>query len=269
MDAETELVAAADPWALALPVLAGPHVEAVPELVALVADLRGAGARLFEVVVGTPIGAYGARLTFRTGIRDAADVAARVGLADHPWGVPDWVGLRTGADGAVRAKAYHRRTPLDATLLHRGLPDSARPVMAARVGRSIEVYAVLPGAMGWQRHATAALEPLGCAPVAPGLSLVARPNGWAVSVRHDGDELSAVTLFATSETLPADGVVEEQWVSGMSVEERQLHGLRVAAAATVSRTPGRRYRMLAWNYTRSGLFSRAVSLHSGDVLVDG
>jgi hypothetical protein len=130
------------------------------------------------------------------------------------------------------------------------------------------VYAVLPGPMSWLRHATDALEPLGCAPVDPGMSMVARPNGWAVSVRHDGEELTAVTLFATSDSLPADPSVEEQWVIGMSVDERRLHSLRVAAAATVSRTPGRRYRMLAWNYTRSGLFSRAVSLHSGDVLVD-
>ncbi|GEM_PF-4565395 len=268
MDSEPALVAAADPWALALPVLAGPHTEAVPGLMARVAELRSAGARLFEVVVGTPIDAYGARLTFRTGDGDAVDVARRAGLSGHPWGVPDWIGVRTGADGAVRAKAYHRRPPLEATLVHRGLPETARPVMAARDGGTVEVYAVLPGEMTWQRFATAALAPLGCAPVEPGVGVVPRASGYALSVRHDGDELSAVTLFVTSESLREDSAVEEEWVASMSREEGDQHRARVAAAATVSRTTGRRYRMLAWSYARTGLVSRAVSLHSRDALAD-
>ena len=103
MDAGPELVAAADPWALSLPVLAGRHTDAVPELVERVAELRAAGARLFEVIVGTPVDAYGARLTFRFGGGDADEVVQRAGLSGHPWGVPDWIGVRTGGDGAALA----------------------------------------------------------------------------------------------------------------------------------------------------------------------
>jgi len=267
MDAEQQLAAAGDPWALALPVLAGPHGEAVPALLAQVTALRGAGARLFEVVVGTPVEAYGARLTFVNG--DGSEtVAARAGLGGHPWGPPDWVGLRTGADGAVRTKAYHRRPPLAETLVHRGLPDTARPVMAARDGETTEVYAVLPGTVTWERFAGEALEPLGCAQRRPGVSIVPKGSTVAVSVRHDGDELTALTLFVTSDALRADAPLEEEWVAGMSPQDASSHRLRVAAAATVSRTAGRRYRMLAWHYTRAGFVSRAASIHSGDVLAD-
>ena len=269
MDAGLERVAATDPWALALPVLAGPHGEAVPELRSRVADLRGAGARLFEVVVGTPIEAYGARLTFRSGSGAAAGVAGRVGLADHPWGVPDWIGLRTAADGAVRAKAYHRRPPLDATLVHRGLPVTARPMMASLSGRSIEVYAALPGQLTWERFASAALEPLGCAAAPAGVTVVPRAGVFGVSVRHDGDQLSGMTLFVDSAALRDDAGVEEEWLGSLPPDERSLHVVRVAAAATVSRTSGRRYRMLSWHYAPAGLVSRAVSLHSADLLADG
>ncbi|MDM7853460.1 hypothetical protein [Cellulomonas alba] len=266
MGTEQARVAAADPWALALPVLAGPHVDAVPALLARVAALRGAGAPLFEVVVGTPVAAYGARLTFETGRHEA--VARQAGVGDHPWGPPDWVGLRTAAGGAVRAKAYHRRPPLVPTLVHRGMPATARPVMAALDGQTTEVYAVLPGATAWERFAAEALAPLGCAPARPGVSIVARAGGCAVSVRHDGDELTGITLFATSDALRPDGAVEAEWLAGMTADEAASHRQRVAAAATVSRTPGRRYRMLAWHYTRAGLVSRAASVHSRDVLPD-
>lgn len=257
-----------DPWALALRVLAGPHVDAVPELVARIAGVRRAGARLFEVVVGTPVDAYGARLTFLSGDGDAAAVAHQAGLADHRWGVPDWIGLRTEGDGTVRAKAYHRRPPLDATLVHRGLPQTAQPVMAALDGETLEVYAVLPGWMTWDRFASEALEPLGCPPGAPGVSIVPRAGGYAVSVKHVGDELTTLTLFVTAEALRPDSAVDSEWVSAMSSEQAAQHHLRVAAATTVSRTRGRRYRMLSWSYTRAGLVSRAVSLHCGDVLLD-
>lgn len=267
MDVEPA-VAAVDPWALALPLLAGPHVEAVPALLAQVAALRDAGARLFEVVVGTPIEAYGARLTFVTGDGDAEAVARHAALDGHPWGPPDWIGLRTDADGTVRAKAYHRRPPLESTLVHRGMPQTARPVMAARDGDTTEVYAVLPGAMAWTRFAAEALEPLGCPPGRTGVSIVPTANSCAVSVRYDGDELTMVTLFVTSDALRPDPAVEAEWVAAMSPGEAAAHRLRVAASATVSRTAGRRYRMLAWHYTRAGLISRAASVHTGDVLDD-
>jgi len=260
---QARVVAAVDPWVLAAGVLAGPHAGAVPALVAQVAALRDAGARLFEVVVGTPVDAYGARLTFVTRSGAATSV---VGLDAHPWGPPDWVGLRTGADGAVRAKAYHRRPPLDPTSVHRGLPADARPVMAARTEGATEVYAVLPGIRSWERFAAEALAPLGCVPFPPGVSVVPRPGACAVSVRHDGDELVAVTLFVASDALRPDDAVEAEWVAGMAPDEAASHRARVAAAATVSRTAGRRYRMLAWHCTRAGLVSRAVSVHSADVL---
>lgn len=263
----------ADPWALALRVLAGGHQDAVPELVARTAALHAAGARLFEVVVGTPAEAYGARLTFLTG-DDPDAVVGQVGLAGHPWGAPDWIGLRTAADGSVRAKAYHRRPPLDAVLVHRGLLDTARPVMAAysggpsrpgrpdEPGRTVEVYAVVPGAMTWDRFAGDALAPLGCRPEPSGVTVVPRADGFALSVRHDGEQLTAITLFATSAGLRADAELEAEWVVGMDVEQADHHRQRMAAVASVSRSAGRRYRMLAWNYTRAGLTGRAVSVHA-------
>jgi hypothetical protein len=122
--------------------------------------------------------------------------------------------------------------------------------------------------MTWERFVAEALEPLGCPPVPPAVSIVPRADSFAVSVRHDGDELSMMTLFVTSDALRADSPLEAEWVAALSPREATSHRLRVAAAATISRTAGRRYRMLAWNYTRAGFVSRAASLHSGDVLHD-
>lgn len=59
--------------------------------------------------------------------------------------------------------------------------------MAASDGDTTEVYAVLPGSLTWERFAAAALQPLGCPSVPPGVSLLPRAGGYAVSVRHDRD----------------------------------------------------------------------------------
>jgi len=258
------MVPAPDRWQLALTVLAGDHRQAAAEFVTTAAALRGAGARLFEVIVGTPSPEYGGRVTFLTGEAEPDTVVRLAGLSGHPWGRPDWIGLRTDADGSVRAKAYHRRPPLDTALVHRGMPEVVRPVMAARSGQTIEVYAMVPGQSTWERFAPAALAPLGCAPEPPGVTIVPRTSGFAVSVRHDAGVLSEITLFATAHALRPDAELAQEWVAGLGPEAVEQHRRQVIAAATLGRVRGRRYRMLAWRYTGEGLVGRAVSIHAVD-----
>src|SRR4051812_21301067 len=98
-------------WPAGLDGLLATHPSAGPSLCTAAAALRSAGGVPFEVIVGTAPG-HGVRVTWRAAEPGGAAALARAaGLADHPWGTPDWIGLRGRADGTARCKAYHRRRP--------------------------------------------------------------------------------------------------------------------------------------------------------------
>ena len=58
--------------------------------------------------MGTPASRYGARVTFEGRGEARAALAATFGIGRHPWGTPDWVGVRVRPDGTRGVKAYHR-----------------------------------------------------------------------------------------------------------------------------------------------------------------
>jgi hypothetical protein len=251
-----------DVWAQALGRLTAGHPDALPSLRRTVGALQAAGGLPFEVIAGTPAGRYGARLTFRAGA-DTRALARAAGLAGHPWGTPDWVGVRTSPDGATRCKGYHRRPPrLGITTVHRGLPPGADPVMAARDGDALEVYAMWPGERSWSSFVTQCLAPLGLIDVPAFAPLPqAAARGFAASARHDGDVLTAVTLYAFPPSLPGDDeAVLASWSAGMAHDERAHLAQSVAAAQSLAEQPGRLVGLLAWTFDRQGAAGRAMSL---------
>lgn len=250
-------------WDAALAVLGRPHPGALPSLAATVEGIRGAGGVLCEVIAGTPDSRYGARLTFRAARdRDPAAVARAAGFGDHPWGVPDWIGVRTAADGTTRCKAYHRRPPpLGRALIHRGLPDTCVPVMAALDDDGIEIYALSLGDVSWRAFADRCVGPVGGRAPDPGMLLSPRPRGFGVSVRHRDGERTRTTLFAMAKTLPSDERVTAAWTAAMTPTERDSFDLARAAVANLGRRPGRAYQLLAWNYTTGRPDGRAASLN--------
>jgi hypothetical protein len=253
-------------WTEELARLATAHPAALPSLAGVVTALRAVGGVPFEVIAGTPAARYGARITFRPG-GDPVALAGAAGLSDHPWGVPDWIGVRTSADGTVRCKAYHRRPPrLAITTVHRGLPPGLDPVMAARDGDAVEVYALCPGERSWRSFVSESLAPLpraARAGEAVTFSPVPRParRGFAVSARHEGDVLSAITVYAFPRSLPrADDEVLAAWTEGMAGDERTSFGHAVVSAQRLTDGPGRLVGLLAWTFDANGVSSRAISL---------
>ena len=249
-------------WSLALQALCRPHPAAVDQLCATAGRIRATGAQLFEVVSGTPATSYGARLTFRPGVDQRAFDAA-AGLSDHPWGPPDWIGVRTRPDGAVHCKAYHRHPPqLAFAQVHRGLPPGSEPVMAALDGGSVEVYAVFPGQISWETFGRQCLVPFGGTPAEPGVRLTARARGFGVSVKQLDETIEAISLFAFAEALPNDDQVTASWLAQLSSDEADQHDVAMGAVASLGKIIGRRHALLAWTYERSGLAGRAASLRA-------
>lgn len=254
-------------WATALQGLVGDDLPALPALEEAVARLRSAGGVPFEVIAGTPRDRYGARITWRAGDPTRAQqLAEAAGLADHPWGAPDWIGVRTTTDGTTHFKPYHRRPPpLGASTVHRGLPVGLEPLMAAQDGSALEVYALQPGQSRWEDFVARALAPLG----GPSPDLVFSPvplpaaRGFAVSAQHAVEVLQAVTVFAFPASLPSDEAVASAWTERMSTAELADHEAAVAAAHSLGRRQGRRYGLLAWTFRADGTVVRAASLRLG------
>jgi len=256
-----------DVWARALGSLASAHPAAIPALRSAVARLRSAGGVPFEVIAGTPAEHYGARLTFRAERDgDAALLAASAGLGDHPWGTPDWIGVRTSADGSVRCKAYHRRPPaLGFATVHRGLPDGVNPVMAALDADALEIYAVEPGQAPWATFLTRCLAGLGLND--GGVDFAPRPipraRGFGVSTKEIRGRLTAVTVYAFPTALPEDDRrVTAEWTATMQPQEKAAYLSAVAAVDSIGRRAGRRHGLLAWTFDATGLVSRAASFHA-------
>src|SRR5437667_302754 len=83
-----------------------------------------------EIVAGTPAARYGARVTFRLPAAKAAFLA-EFGLDRHPWGEPNWVGLRKVSGAGVAAKAYHAIRALGPLPFDRRLTEHLSPLMAS------------------------------------------------------------------------------------------------------------------------------------------
>ena len=97
------------------------------------------GATPFEVIAGTPQGVYGPRITFVLP-RDHAKVLAGSGLSAHPWGPPQWIGLRIDSEGRLIAKAYHKLAKVDGLPFAASFIEKLSPVMASLHDGGIETY---------------------------------------------------------------------------------------------------------------------------------
>jgi hypothetical protein len=243
----------------------------------------GAGGRPFEVLAGAPAALFGVRVTFEPSIEPGAGevgkageaggarrrLAEALGVADHPWGDPDWVGLRLASSGELAAKPYHRLT---AGRELPGLPSPPAaapagrvPVMASRFEGSTELYLRLAPATGWSELARR------CAALVDAAEPVVEPRprpaplgfwvsfAWRVSRR--GRELAAVTLGADSRCWSDDREVAERWAAGLDASDREVYERSLAAVRALGRRPrGGWHAMLSWTLGPPGPLRRAASL---------
>jgi hypothetical protein len=221
------------------------------------------GATPFEVVAGTPAVLHGVRISFATG-HDPRTVAARLGVADHPWGAPAWIGLRALPAGQLDVKPYHRAADArDMPRLPPGLPAGLRPVMASRVDERVELYLELAPACAWTTF-VAEVSALFAPGEPPAFSPHPRPaeRSFGLSLRWHGPELRAVSLFARGAALPDDQELRARWSLGMDAAELRAYELALAAVRSLGpRAPGRRWHaMVAWTWERAAGWRRAVSL---------
>lgn len=219
------------------------------------------GAVPFEVIAGTPQARYGARLTFRPR-GDPRPLAAAFGFAEHPWGVPAWVGVRVYPDGTVQAKAYHRLRRLDSRFeLPPGLPPGFHPVMASLNQGAIELYLRFAPAVAWSAFAAVCTAPL----AAPECAFVPHPRptpyGYCLSLRWCDQQLTAVSLFADERCLPDDATVRDGWSRGMDDPERSAYEMALAGVRSLgARGRGAWHALLGWTFERGGGWHRAASL---------
>jgi hypothetical protein len=263
-----------DRWGTLLACLTVHSPQKLPLLDQTVKTVLGGPGIAFEVVAGTPAARYGPRITVRPA-GDRLALAGAVGLASHPWGPPDWVGLRVGVDGKVAAKAYHRlrrsdpagsspggfavpggRFPVPA-----GLPGGLYPVMAALDGTAVELYLRMAPAGPWTAFVSACTAALG-GPGGP-CSPHPRPAGRAfcLSLRRDERGLSAVTVYADHRALPGDREIGRAWTEGMDQAERTAYELALAGVRSLGPRPRDGWHAaLGWTLERDRGWHRAASL---------
>ena len=213
----------------------------------------------FEAVVGTPAGRYGPRLTFRH--REGGRFTGLAARAGHPWGAPDWVGVRV-RDGRPHLKFYFARARgLGDADPPAGAPDDLHPVMAAREGDREEVYWRCRRATGWRTFAQrcaalAGAEPPECRPLP-------RPAeyGFALSVARTRGAITAVTLFADHRCLPGDAETARQWAASMPEQEQRFYEAALGGVRALGPRPRHGWHgMLGWTLDAGGGSSRAASL---------
>jgi hypothetical protein len=221
------------------------------------------GAVPFEIVAGSPSQAFGPRLTLT--IREKNDqFLEALGLKQHAWGCPDWLGLRSTPERGVETKLYHRATAERMTApvaLPARLAVSASPVMAALWDGAHEVYWRIQDDLSWPQFAGLALAPLGCSSVeaAPRPRPVA--GAFCVSYEFRQGVLATVTLYASDRALPAENDLPALWASELPADDARQYQMALDAARSLGPRPLRGFHaMLGWKFTRDGLAGRAVSL---------
>jgi hypothetical protein len=251
--------------------------EAGPPLLRALDAALAAGGQPFEAIAGSPVDRYGARLSFRPA-GDPAPLAEEFGLAEHPWGLPAWVGVRVRPDCSLHAKGYHRLPRLDTEAWAEGtfavagrrlplparLPEGLYPVMGSLEGEEVELYMRLAPARTWSSFADLCTPGAGAASEAPRFAPHPRPvdQAFCLSLRWAaGEELTAVTLYADDRALPDDRDTARLWREGLDELDATAYEAALGGARSLARPRARaRHALLAWARERSGTWHRAASL---------
>jgi hypothetical protein len=221
------------------------------------------GATPFEVVNGSPAARYGARITFRLP-SNKRDFLAHFALEGHPWGAPDWAGIRIADQGGLRVKPYHRVVTAGPLPFHPDLTRRLRPIMASLSGGVREEYLRLQGTSGWNEFADACTTPWN------GSRRRFEPfpktvdSAFCVSAQFQDEELQAITCLADHRSLPDDDSIARSWIEDLSPGDAQAYELAYAAVrANGRRRLGSWHAMLGWTLERGGAWHKAVSLRFG------
>jgi hypothetical protein len=218
------------------------------------------GAVPFEVIAGTPTARYGGRVTFRLPAAKAAFLAA-FGLDCHPWGEPNWVGLRDASGAGVAAKAYHAISGVESLPFEPRFAEHLYPVMASLYQCGREDYLRFKGACDWGEFARACFAPLGGASIAFAPVPSSKDSAFCVSVRVRDGILEAITVLADFRALPDDDTIRHLWAQDMSEAEAGAYELALAAVRSCGRRRlGGWHEMLSWTVERDGTWHKAASL---------
>jgi len=134
--------------------------------------------------------------------------------------------------------------------------------MFALDGDRLEVYATLPAELGWEEFAARATAALPAPPAQP--EFRPRPrrraHGFAMSARHRGSRLEAISIYAFDRALPDDETVIAEWSADLGPDEHAAYAGAVGAVAGWATSLAGAHGLLAWSFDASGGHSRAASL---------
>jgi hypothetical protein len=222
-----------------------------------------AGGVPFEAIAGTPAARYGARVTFRAQRGCEEALARALGTTRHPWGTPDWMGVRVHPDGRVHCKPYHGVVKVDDRFTTVApFTGTLYPVMASLDNGVTELYLRQSHATEWDAFLTRALAPLttrspfSCAP-RPHHA----PGSFCVSLRWREERIDAISVFADDRSLPADREIAEAWIAGLDATDRDAYEAALGGVRSIGPRPRHGWHaMLAWTLEADGTHHRAASL---------
>lgn len=227
----------------------------------LLAAAEELGTRPFELGIVARDGESEQRWTLAVRPR-AHELRVALGLPEHPWGEPRWIGLRSRG-GAVVKKPYHRDP--DATLppLPASLATWFQPTVASLWSpggaERLELYFRQRRELSWPRLLGLVGE-LVDSRLETALKPRNREDGFGLSLQWEEGVLRAVSVFARASTLPDEATVALAWSehAGASAGERLARGLQQLRATGVPEY--RRIRALGWTLGAGRVLGRGIFL---------
>src|SRR5207245_2497147 len=133
-----------------------------------------------------------------------------------------------------------------------------------------EIYLRKRLACGFAEFATRCLAPLRLDPPETAPAPRPREHSFCVSLRREGERVSAISLYADWRSLPRDPEVERIWSVGLDEADRMAYQLAVAGVRSLGFLPsGNWHAMLAWTAEANGERHRAVSLSVPRLAIGG
>ena len=80
-------------------------------------------------------------------------------------------------------------------------------------------------------------------------------------MRWRASRIEAISLFADDRSLPSDRVIADEWIAGMSADDRDAYEAALGGVRSIGARPLHGWHaMLAWTLEADGTAHRAVSL---------